>query len=126
MREHKYQAWHKHLRYMFQVSAIQFYWFVCEERSVKTWTIDEIELREYTGLKDRTGKEIYEGDIVKGTASPMQVLFLHGSFVLADKDMQRRDTWTDMRIFEDISQSVTIWEIIGNVYENPDLLEQKP
>lgn len=123
MREHKYQAWHKHLRYMFQVSAIQFNWFVCEGH--KTWTIDEIELREHTGLKDRTGKEIYEGDIVKGTASPMQVLFLHGSFVLADKDMQRRDTWADMRIFEDISQSVTIWEIIGNVYENPDLLEQK-
>lgn len=69
--------------------------------------------RQYTGLKDKNGVEIYEGDIVKGN-------YLRGIGVVG---------WNDKFCKFDISHRMNItpsdeFEIIGNIYENPELLEQ--
>ena len=71
------------------------------------------ELLQYTGLKDKNGKEIYEGDIVK-RSKIYEVFWDMGSWFVRNK--------TEMRCFL-LSKYNLDWEVIGNIYENPELLE---
>lgn len=78
-------------------------------------------LMQYTGINDQTGKLIYEGDIVKEywampeKESPCEVVFKDGAFVL--EPIKECDIG---KIF-DFTQDT---EVIGNVYDNPELLER--
>ena len=67
---------------------------------------------QFTGLLDKNGKEIYEGDILKWNDEVSQVMWrLYDSMFEIEK------------IFNGFSERVTSdYEIIGNIYENPELL----
>lgn len=71
------------------------------------------EIMQYTGLKDKNGKDIYEGDIVSFLTHKKsdrgQIVWQDCGFVV---DIPKHD-WTD------ISNDM---EVIGNIYENPELL----
>ena len=83
--------------------------------------VDEVELMQYTGLKDKNGVEIYEGDIVE-----FYIDFGYGMQKVIAKITYKDSGFkyeslagTDfMNIFNDV-------KIIGNIYENPELLNNQ-
>lgn len=86
-----------------------------ENNSVEINADESYILSEYTGLKDMDGKEIYEGDILFETFSEeyFKVVFENGSF-RAEIDEYSLD----------LEDYANICEIVGNIYENPELIEE--
>ena len=86
----------------------------------KQWEI--ISKDEYTGLKDKNGKEIYEGDIVNADDDRYRVCF--GEY---DKTNTTHIGFYLLPLRNDEFAIETLWrgcEVIGNIYENPELLEK--
>jgi hypothetical protein len=83
---------------------------------------DNLVYMQYTGLKDKNGNEIYEGDILYMPAfSPEKniVRFNRGGFCLEPVLAAPLESsfWPDIKYAEDEGS-----EVIGNIYENPELL----
>lgn len=75
---------------------------------------------QYTGLRDKDGKEIYEGDIVYiGSNLKAVVIWFNGSFRFKD-ELSCKATY-----FEDMGVMMRDYDvcIIGNIYDNPELLK---
>lgn len=141
MREIKFRAWDKSFKKMLVVDNLYFdlerglkiqstdedgnvYTHEKDDLEIEGYSIMNIILMQYTGLKDKNGKEIYERDITKLTAiSPIhhaefkeiiEVKFENGSFYPFG-----------MMVFNGFKEEN--YEVIGNIYENPELLKkQKP
>ena len=121
----KFRAWDKKNKKMFTVMMIDFgqsYVMVKEPNGL--WSerdFDEVELMQFTGLFDKNGREIFESDIVKVLNSLYTVFYdsEKGSFRLKPHDKR----WhTDY--MSNFSHGGN-FEVIGNMYENPELLEVK-
>lgn len=93
-----------------------------DDRDIYCYDFDEIELMQSTGLKDKNGKEVFIGDIVKCTRGCLHEVYLEkeygGTFIggmpaVYLKGFGDGYAWTEYE------------EIIGNIYENPELLEDK-
>ena len=125
MREIKFRAWDKENQKMMKVSSLH---LENKEISVKengTFHLFRMQdLMQYTGLKDKNGKEIYEGDIVlikldeTSTWYKTVVKFKKGAFIASLID--REDY---IYIFNRGFDS-NDFEIIGNIYKNKNLLEE--
>lgn len=81
---------------------------------------------QYTGLRDRNGKEIYEGDIVirYGTNSSAGKVIARGEVKWFESQaafsFDERGIW-NIGIY---TKAINLLEVIGNIYENPELLNQ--
>lgn len=84
----------------------------------ETKKIDINTLGQYTGLKDKNGKKIYEEDIIKALFYGKEVIgkieFLNGAFTLTNSAVSDNQVF----IFEEL-------EVIGNIYDNPEVLKKR-
>lgn len=109
MREIKFRAWDTEKNLMFKnVSSIQ---------------RDGIEVMQFTGIKDKNDVEIYEGDIVNGSFTgslPKRNQSITGT-VCFDQGVFFLNNNTGIQALRLFDQGI---EVIGNIYENPELLEK--
>lgn len=88
----------------------------------RKWVSDGI-FMQYTGLKDRNGKEIYEGDIVRCDKAEW-----YRSEILFGKDISSLPEYQEVVTFDYELLNMrkndyeNHWVVVGNVYENPELL----
>ena len=84
--------------------------------------INENKIQQFTGLKDKNGKEIYEGDIVSGVNGSINGKGME--FTITIKWIAHRAGF-NIPLFKNGYNSTHYYEVIGNIYENPELLEVK-
>ncbi|WP_277680182.1 YopX family protein [Gracilibacillus dipsosauri] len=137
MREIKFRAWNIQEEFMHRVVSVG-----CDKKDkwptlvyMKNGFIDSVEephiLMQYTGLKDMNGNEIYEGDVVRfcDFASDITgghmgdsiitgvVTYDYAMWFINDKYDEPELPLCDAHLNDDE------FEVIGNIYENPELLE---
>ena len=121
-REIKFRAWHKDLKKMFKIGQITLEkgtWnFEPNDRDFIGMSIPSqpsFVLMQYTGLHDKNGKEIYEGDIVKTFNDEICIVeYNHNEFGIKVIDKSKPYGWVDFVEYK--------IEVIGNKFDNPDLL----
>ena len=113
-REIKFRAWDTQFKNMVGVKGIQDLFAI---RSDGMPSKDNYELMQYTGLLDKNGKEIYEGDIVACTGEKYIVSW-HNQLASWYLKPVNYDGWHGISK----SDMSLMYEIIGNVWENPELL----
>lgn len=121
MREVKFRAWDEYYSRMYEVHTVD----ISIPPLLTVWPKDPYEsiaihqehLMQYTGLKDKNGVEIYEGDVVKfiGWGYTGYVAFENCEFITKnnmDKDYALSP------------KDGTDFEVIGNIHEHPELLQE--
>lgn len=118
-REIKFRAWDKWRKEMIEPHEGDF----IRWHAPSNWK-ECYEVMQYTGLKDRNGKEIYEGDIIridhpfKGRSYVGEIMYDKYSFTAKDFYFTHHDNPGDP--FE----SLSYMDVIGNIYEHPNLLKE--
>ena len=134
----KFRAWHKEKKQMFDVAAL---FFSRDGRMnvgnfvagcfVEHYKSDDVKLMQSTGLKDKNGKEIFTGDIVKVQTTSIidgskldflaYVYFNEEYLAFLIKNLNPIGDFASAKLQEYLKQNR---EIIGNIHENPEIMAE--
>lgn len=93
-----------------------------ESFSLEYYEIDPYTLCQCTGLTDKNGKKIWENDILRRDGYwDIRIEFENGVFMVRNTDKVQyinRVVYTPISIFD-----INVYEVIGNIFDNPELLE---
>lgn len=102
-------------------------WIVDEDDVAGEWIVNnDLHLMQSTGLHDKNGKEIFEGDIITNATSIVDVKSHQtlGFYTVVNSEERFFGSNTSIKDFEnDVEEFSSVTEIIGNIYENLELLE---
>ena len=130
MRQIKFRAWLKNFQKMVDVVEIDFLegcivWiyddYINQEQIKEVDKFEDIILMQYTGIKDKNGVEIYEGDVIKTDDNhKFKVIWDETRFIGVDsvRDGNGYICYIDSHYKDGKSRL----EIIGNIYDNPELM----
>ncbi|HET0860837.1 YopX family protein [Streptococcus pneumoniae] len=131
----KFRVWHHELGRLMSVKCMFFQDSEIEEFELNdalmndyiTAYPDEIELMQSTGLKDKNGKEIFEGDVVRmrNPRDRRQIGMFQVVRVANSPMLGLLDQKLTTEIFNLYEHMRNYYEVKGNIYENPELLEDK-
>lgn len=133
MRPIKFRAWHKTIKKIFVMELIcfpkygHFAYTVSDGDGKLLGTEEDFELMQFTGLHDKNGKEIWEGDVVRGDRVYVnnydeeceREKGLVGVVKFGDSGISEAAFYVD-----GITESLIKCEVIGDIHENPELLNQ--
>ena len=119
----KFRAWFKQGSKMVNVATIDFLEKELKSHANVMYSFDEIELMQSTGLIDKNGEEIFEGDVLLTYDDELAKVFWNDD--LAGWFVDFLYEIAELSEVADIQSSRSICKIIGNIYENPELLEEK-
>ena len=135
MRKIKFRCWDKENKEMLEVQELDYADSYDGQPMVRTtmyndyFDTEDMILMQYTGLKDKNGKEIYDGDIVKketfDDTKPNYIAVSYAKVIyfehLAGFYLVNRDN----KILWEVGQDKYNIEVVSTIYENPELLEDK-
>ena len=128
----KFRSWVKEDKEMWPVHAVVFTYNIVwveepdDENPSGCLGFDDVILMQSTGLKDKNGKEIFEGDIIKNGIDIMSIKRHDtlGFYIDFKGKVEFLADGADLDEFEEDAKEIDSFiEIIGNIYENPELLE---
>ena len=151
MREIKFRAWFEKFKEMYTVKMIDLQKQIAYFDKYNYRSFYDIDLMQYTGLKDKNNKEIYEGDILLSSNENGVFLIsidfgnqsIEDSNILTGFQIKIEKTLAESQYFEDFNNNLIElinkynipleeynnekyisdgWWILGNIYENPELL----
>jgi len=134
-KEIKFRAWHIELKRWINLNGFDIAFKGCnnegevyeiyEQGNLNTFAKEDVQLMQFTGLKDKNGVEIYEGDVLDLFNSKIQIEFFTGAFGYWVNKGESMGYFISLNSNSNIEIShsyICKYQIIGNIHENPELL----
>ena len=111
-REIKFRAWSKATEKMMDWDFIK-----SHGNLNKLLCLGHVKVMQFTGLTDKNGKEIYEGDILK--CDGLRIVIQYSGCAFEGRYLgPQKDLWSPIR-----NNNYLQWVVIGNIHQNPELLK---